>query len=355
METCSASKWTIPQVLDWLTSLELPQYRQRFEELSIDGNLLVQITEEDLINDIQISIRLHRFKIIDNLKKLIEEDPSQSSSEDDEWGTMILKSVEGQMKNQVFQVFDSGTSIGRNSGSNDFVINESFVSRKHCEIRLKPETCQYIIKDVGSTTGTFIMITKKSVLHTGDMFQMGLSEFRVVNLRYNPYGVPLVITIVGYEGPARELEFFIDRRGGKIGRDPENEVSVPDDSQLSARHGQIFFENGKFFIEDLESTNKTWKRISAEGESSDEVPVYVGDFIKIGSTVLQVMIADEPVIDESEIEQGQDSADCKLCKEDEPNTMCYPCGHLFCFNCLKKWNKCPTCKKVINDKVKVFK
>ena len=355
MESCPASKWTIMQVQDWLSSLDLPQYRQKFEDLSIDGNLLIQITEDDLINDLQISIRLHRFKIIDNLKKIIEEEPSQSSSEDDEWGTMILKSIEGQMKNQVFQVFESGTSIGRNSGSNDFVINESFVSRKHCEIRLKPETCQYTIKDLGSTTGTFIMICKKSELSTGFMFQMGLSEFRVMNIRYNPYGVPLLLTIVGCEGPARDLEFVIDRLGGKIGRDSENEVAVPDDSQLSARHGRILFENGKFFVEDLESTNKTWRRISVEGESSGEVPIYVGDFIKIGSTVLQVMIADEPVFNELDLEAGQDNPDCRLCKEDEPNTMCYPCGHLFCFNCLKKWNKCPTCKKVINDKVKVFK
>jgi pSer/pThr/pTyr-binding forkhead associated (FHA) protein len=266
-----------------------------------------------------------------------------------------LKSVEGQLKNKVFQVFEGGTSIGRNSGSNDFVINESFVSRKHCEIKLKPETGQYIIKDVGSTTGTFIMISKKTELKTGDLFQMGLSEFKVLNIRFNPYGAPVVLALLGYEGPARDLEFLIDRRGGRVGRDCENEISVPEDSQMSARHGQILFENGKFYVEDLESTNKTWKRISAEGEASCEFPVYVNDFIKIGSTVLQVLLGDEPQRDQEEEEVLPDSAECRVCKEEEPNTMCYPCGHLFCFNCLKKFNKCPTCKKVINDKVKVYK
>lgn len=357
MENCSASKWTVSQVGDWLVYLELPQYKQKFEELSIDGSLLVQITEQDLQSDFQITVRLHRFKIMENLKKLLDDLSEDEAELSEEWTSLMLKSIEGQCKNKLFQIFFNGASIGRNSGSNDFVINESFVSRKHCEIRYNDESNQFLLKDVGSTTGTFIMVSEKQELQINSMFQMGLSEFKVLNIRFTPFGAPITISLIGYEGPARDLEFLLDRQGGNIGRDPENEISIPEDSQLSSKHGHVLFENNKFYLEDLGSTNKTWRRISAEGDASVEIAIYVGDFIKIGSTVLQVMLGEEieGEVEEKERENGVESKECKVCMVAEPNTLCYPCGHLFCFECLKKFNKCPTCKKGINDKVKVFK
>lgn len=354
METCSASKWTIDQVSEWLNSLELPQYRAKFEALGIDGGLLLQITENDLINDLQISIRLHRHKLLESLKKLKEEQPkseSEFSDSDCDWSSMLLKAIEGQCKYKVFEITHTGATIGRNSGSNNYVINESFVSRKHCEIKYNPDTNQFLIKDVGSTTGTFIMISKKLQLEQNLMFQMGLSEFRVTNIKYTPFGVPFEITITGYEGPARDTEYILDKNGGTFGRDAENPITIADDSQLSAIHGRIFFENNAFYVEDTGSTNKTWRRISSEGELSKEFPIYIDDFIKIGSTVLQVMFPEE-------CEDKENIAlptECKMCLVAEPNTLCYPCGHLFCSDCVKIITKCPTCSKEISDKVKVFK
>lgn len=354
METCSASKWTVGQVSDWLTLLELPQYKSKFESLGIDGGLLLQITEDDLSNDFQVKIRLHRHKILENLKKLKEEQPkseSECSDSDCSWNSMILKAVEGQCKYKIFEITHTGASIGRNSGSNNYVINESFVSRKHCEIMYNQLTNQFLLRDVGSTTGTFIMISKKLKLDQGFMFQMGLSEFRVTNIRHTPFGIPVEMTIAGYEGPARDSEYNLDRNGGIIGRDSENSVAIVDDSQLSAKHGHIFFENNGFYVEDLGSTNKTWRRISPEGDTSKEFPIYLDDFIKIGSTLLQVAVPEEC----ENKENIAMPAECRICNEAEPNTLCYPCGHLFCSECLKTITKCPNCFKEISDKVKVFK
>jgi pSer/pThr/pTyr-binding forkhead associated (FHA) protein len=353
MEICSASKWTPSQVGEWLGSIELPQYKSKFEALGIDGSLLLLMTEADLLNDFEIHIRLHRYKILESLKKLVEEPAadSENSSLEQDWGVMLLLAVEGQCKNKSFEIGPAGSSIGRNSGSNDIVINESFVSRKHCEIKYKEDSNQFLIKDVGSTTGTFIMVKEKIEVDVGMMFQMGLSEFRVLNIRYTPYGTPCSISLIGYEGPARDLEFVIERSGCSIGRDVENSIAVSEDSQLSSKHGRIFFENEAFFLEDLGSTNKTWRRISGEGLVSADFPIYVDDCIKIGSTVLQVQISKEPENKENFVE----SPECRLCKEVEANTLCYPCGHLFCFDCLKAISRCPTCRKEISDKVKVYK
>jgi hypothetical protein len=47
---------------------------------------------------------------------------------------LVLKAVEGQLLNNVYVIGTNGAALGRHSASNDIVISESFVSRRHCEI-----------------------------------------------------------------------------------------------------------------------------------------------------------------------------------------------------------------------------
>ena len=56
-----------------------------------------------------------------------------------EMDILILKAVEGQLLNNVYIVGRNGAALGRHSASNDIVISESFVSRRHCQIKfIKP-------------------------------------------------------------------------------------------------------------------------------------------------------------------------------------------------------------------------
>lgn len=71
--------------------MALPQYKGVFAELAIDGTLLQHIMDEDLINDFEIRIRLHRIKILEAIKKLnaehtrkIEEDFANRVNLDDD-------------------------------------------------------------------------------------------------------------------------------------------------------------------------------------------------------------------------------------------------------------------------------
>ena len=48
---------------------------------------------------------------------------------------LVLKAVEGQLLNNVYIIGKNGAALGRHSASNDIVISESFVSRRHCEIK----------------------------------------------------------------------------------------------------------------------------------------------------------------------------------------------------------------------------
>lgn len=63
--------WGIEEVGSWLEKIVcLPQYKSTFAELAIDGSLLQHIMDDDLKSDFQITIRLHRIKILEAIKKL---------------------------------------------------------------------------------------------------------------------------------------------------------------------------------------------------------------------------------------------------------------------------------------------
>mmetsp|Transcript_861 Transcript_861/g.905 ORF Transcript_861/g.905 Transcript_861/m.905 type:complete len:115 (+) Transcript_861:609-953(+) len=101
---------------------------------------------------------------------------------------LVLKAVEGQLLNNVYIVGENGASLGRHSASNDIVISESFVSRRHCEIKYNaddsssdPLNTKFYMRDIGSTTGTFLMVRSEVLLKHNMMFQMGLSEFKVIH------------------------------------------------------------------------------------------------------------------------------------------------------------------------------
>ena len=82
---------------------------------------------------------------------------------------IILKAVEGQLLNNVYIVGENGAHLGRHSASNDIVISESFVSRRHCEIKCF-EGGKFHLKDIGSTTGTFLMVRSEVKLKDQMMF-----------------------------------------------------------------------------------------------------------------------------------------------------------------------------------------
>jgi len=69
---------------------------------------------------------------------------------------------------------------------------------------------------------------------------------------------------------------------------------------MSNFHAKINYCNGNdgsgnaqgFYLQDVGSTNRTWLRLSAEGEVSSYHPLKINDIIKIGSTVFVVMPSD---------------------------------------------------------------
>ena len=367
MERKRPETWNFKEVADWLAEINLPQYKEKFEQIRIDGALLFEVQEEDLKEDLQVSVRLHRVKILQEIQKLREQAGDglagglvDVDADVGDWDVLVLKAIEGTLNNHSYLIGKQGASIGRNSASNDIVIGESFVSRKHCEVRFTPLTNQFTLKDLGSTTGTFLMSRAVLQLKVNSMFQMGLSEFKVSSIRYSPYGQARHLALTVYEGPAKGKDFKIYSDGASIGRDPTNKISIREDSQMSSHHAEIILRAGKFWLKDLGSTNRTWRRISAEAEISENVQIIVGDVIKIGSTVLIVQWPEpgqicDNIENKGEVEGFKEENACKICFAREADVCCYPCGHLICSKCVYKCQVCPICRKDILDRVKLFK
>lgn len=64
--------WTCEDVSEWLRLIEMEQYVETFRKMSIDGWLIFEIEEDDLISDLQIKAKLHRKKIMKGIKMLKE-------------------------------------------------------------------------------------------------------------------------------------------------------------------------------------------------------------------------------------------------------------------------------------------
>ena len=80
-----------------------------------------------------------------------------------------------------------------------------------------------------------------------------------------------------FEGPARNRMVPVDESGLTIGRDQQNSFCVQEDSQMSNYHAKISYKQTAgppgpnqqkvgFYLTDVGSTNRTWLRLSAEGE-----------------------------------------------------------------------------------------
>ncbi|CAI2363994.1 unnamed protein product [Moneuplotes crassus] len=313
------------------------------------------------------------------------EEGNQISEDQEDKLIIILKVVEGQQLNNVYLIGQQGARLGRHSASNDIVISESFVSRKHCEI--SHQDGSFYLKDLGSTTGSFLMIRDKITLGEGMMFQMGLSEFKVTMLSKN-----MELNI--FEGPSRNQRILVTSTGLQIGRDPANTFCVAEDTQMSNFHAKVQFDpsTGTYVLEDVGSTNRTWLRLSNEGERSTNHELSLSDIIKIGSTVFLVQqirkVSDSgnmPIINSNHRSMNLEISDCdyqsnkelidslqeqeaqlspsknksnlcSICYTRTGNIALITCGHSnFCFYCSEKFSDCPVCRAPIIAKIKIFK
>jgi pSer/pThr/pTyr-binding forkhead associated (FHA) protein len=337
--TTKVVDWGLSEVSAWLQTLGLSQYIEGFHCLGIDGPLLSQMTDDDLKADLGVKVRLHRVKILDHLQRLRTPESEACDPE------ISLKAIEGPLMNNVFILGKSGASIGRNT-CNDVYLNETFVSRVHGQIVYNEGGKKFSIEDLGSTTGTFIMMRQRLELTQGLIFQLGTCEFLVETCNRTSLSLEVI------EGPCKGAQVTVSGPTFSLGRGTGNDFSVREDLQMSSSHSQITHEAGKFYLSDLNSTNKTWQRLSGEGKTSEPFELDYGDALKIGATVFHVQRQEAPSL---ELDSASEHKACKICFTHEADVAFYPCGHVCCSYCSSMVNNCPFCKAKPQDILRLYK
>ena len=106
------------------------------------------------------------------------------------------------------------------------------------------------------------------------------------------------LVITGADGARREIE--LTTKDLRIGRAPENDLPLPDESKgVSRMHAELRYENGRYVVIDLNSQNGTWldgARVQrADVASGSEIAIgpYRLSFIGTGGTVDQAKSTEE--------------------------------------------------------------
>lgn len=166
---------------------------------------------------------------------------------------LIIQPTEGA-QTTFYCIKNTGGKIGRHS-SNQMVILEESVSRYHAEILYKNQ--EFYIRDIGSTTGTFLKITSNMVLETGMIIEMGSNQFIIEEMFCNNNAGEMHITIC--EGPDVGQRLVVSLKdqlsNNSIGRKNSTTFAFPNDQHLSNIHAKFFILDNKFYLEDLSSTN----------------------------------------------------------------------------------------------------
>jgi hypothetical protein len=192
----------------------------------------------------------------------------------------------------------NGLNLGRSQGSAHFPFLSSMATR---HVRFSYNGPQLRVEDLGSLNGVYLKVTKPVELHDGMRFRVGSQVIQFhrpeqtppVEPARNPDGeeflstdLPCLAVLVlvrpdnqpGLCFPITKTEPTRIGREGKL-----VEIALPRAEWVSSQHAQIRYADGRFFLEDLNSRNGTFIKISEPTEINS------GDVLLVGRAFLRVV------------------------------------------------------------------
>ncbi|CAD8184752.1 unnamed protein product [Paramecium octaurelia] len=406
-------KWLTQDVINWLKFIGLGQMEQKFVECSIDGAVLEDLTEKDLDEELGITQRIIKRKLLNwvnhglkeyneyikqmkmpnlNIKKQQDEDftiqknignvqfeqmlmESHENNGNEQFTSsvarqeeqaikqeipgfnkfehqLILQPIEGQQSN-FYCVREAGAKIGRHS-SNQILILEENISRFHAEIIFQDS--MFALKDIGSTTGTFIKILKSLTLKQGMLIELGSNQFCVQKLETLENG-GIEISLFVIEGPNLEdtiiFQLNKDKPSVALGRKSTVDISFPEDHHLSNQHAKFYLVEQTVTIEDHGSTNGSWMRLSGEGKMSNLFYLDPNEEI-----VIRIGTTNQYICQQNKMKVNEISGEnlCIICVERERDCLILPCKHnATCLKCSKSLALCPFCRVKIQETIRIYK
>ncbi|CAD8088860.1 unnamed protein product [Paramecium primaurelia] len=389
-------KWQVSDVIIWLQFIGLGQMEDKFVNCSIDGSILEEITENDLEEELGINQKIIKKKLmnwittglkeysiylcqmkLNTIKKSPNEEftllknvnacqdkqcqsiinqydelhNSQNKMNNQFENQLILQPLESQ-QNNFYCIKQVGAKIGRHS-SNQILILEENISRFHAEVTYQDS--KFYIKDIGSTTGTYIKIQKRMNLFQDMLIELGSNLFQVTQLEEVSNGIQLGLLVLEGPNSDEQISFHLnqDKNSVTFGRKTNADIAFPEDHHLSNLHAKFYLVDKNVTIEDHSSTNGTWLRLSLDGKPSSIYPLTLEDemtVIRIGTVNQYLCQLDKLSINYNEYNF------CTLCHENERDALCLPCKHnSTCFKCSKNLQLCPICKMKISQQIRIYK
>ena len=187
-------------------------------------------------------------------------------------------------KTNYFPVQKDKTLVGR-SPEADLPIPDTlrFVSTHHFEI-LKTDS-GFVIRDLNSTNGTLL---NNQPLEPEHLYPLGNES--IVRIGDDEYGVSIGFTFFNPATQAKGMDGFLQSapptqiakiKHVLIGRLPNSDL-VLDDPEVSRKHALIRELDGKYFLEDLDSSNGTY----VNDKLIKHTELHEGDLIQISKFLL---------------------------------------------------------------------
>jgi pSer/pThr/pTyr-binding forkhead associated (FHA) protein len=189
--------------------------------------------------------------------------------------------------------------LGRSKGIMLFP-DDKFISPLHARFMLD-ERNTLKVQDEKSLNGVFVRIKGDRELVPGDLVRIGRQLLRfddarsVEDIQYaraqGDDSVVLGSPVTGYWG--RVVQILEGARAGEVhmltgdevtvGRE-KGEITFPMDGFMSSVHARLFTREGRFFIKDMGSANKTYVRVR------DAEALSAGDVLLIGNKLIKIDI-----------------------------------------------------------------
>ncbi len=226
-------------------------------------------------------------------------------------------------------VTDQVQFIGRDPGC-DIPLADTSASRKHCAVQLAGDG-SVLLFDAGSANGTFVNERQVSdaTLFGGEVVFVGSTSLRLerdppLPGAGSPLGqtvsntlAPLTedpVVVPGLSAPPEAGPYFelttpsgavfyvpVTWEAQVIGRDPECDVPLPDNS-ASRQHCSVqFAEGGSIYVRDLDSANGTM----VDGEAITETWLWGGERITLGESAL--VLCGPPAEGAEEAEEAEEA------------------------------------------------
>jgi len=285
--------WTVEDISVWLQWLGIGEHVEAFAARGVDGRLLLQLGADSSWGELGVTDPAQQ-RVLDSA---VEPLRCFEHAENAESG-LALHAIEGPVAGEVFFVGAGGVTGGRHCASNGIVLSENYVSRRHFQIT-RDRAGQHLLQDVGSTTGTFLMVREELPLDHQMIVQLGTTEL-TVHLEHD------LCTLVATEGPDKDASAVVPPQGLFIGREAGNGLCIRD-PQISAFHCEVRQAPDQgYILDDKYSTNRTWLRLAPDGQPSKRYVLRIGDLFKVGSTLFHVVEPPSATVDVASTSQGLD-------------------------------------------------